>query len=159
MLIIAYQKLNFSFRGCRCLSKSRIKTERKESDLNLFRPCLRSEKKIKTYSVILDNIGAFGRISGKRMEEMEIYWIIETTQTTVLLKAARILKRVLENCEDIVKTCSLHWNAPVGTNNILSLPEKRKYVEYDDRMWPFLRALGKIWVEKLEEEKLFRKAH
>lgn len=47
MLIIVYQKLNFSFRGCRCLSQSQIKTGRKEPDLHLFKPCLRSEKKLK----------------------------------------------------------------------------------------------------------------
>ena len=45
-------------------------------------------------------IGAFGTVTKgllKGLEDLEVGGRVETTQTTTLLKTARILRRVLEN--------------------------------------------------------------
>ena len=38
----------------------------------------------------------------RELEELEIGGRIETIQTTVLLRSARILRKVLETCEDML---------------------------------------------------------
>ena len=50
-------------------------------------------------------IGAFGIITKgllKRLEDLEVGGRMETIQTTVSLKTARILRRVLEAWEDLL---------------------------------------------------------
>ena len=56
-------------------------------------------------AVIAIIVGAFGTVSKgfeKRLEEMEINGKIETIPTTVLLRPARILRRVKEIREDLL---------------------------------------------------------
>ena len=55
-------------------------------------------------TIILIVIGAFGTVTKgllKGMEDLEVGDLVETIQTTALLKTARILRRVLE----IEETC------------------------------------------------------
>ena len=63
-------------------------------------------------------IGAFGTVTKgllKGLEDLEVGGRVETIQTTVLLKTARILRRVLETWGDLLslnfqwKTNSLRW--------------------------------------------------
>ena len=57
-------------------------------------------------------IGAFGTITKgllKGQEDLEIVGRAETTQTTALLKTARILRRVLETWGDFL-SLNLQWN-------------------------------------------------
>ena len=63
-------------------------------------------------------IGAFGTITKgllKGLEDLEFGGRVETIQTTVLLRTARILRRVLETWVDLLslklqwKTICLHW--------------------------------------------------
>ena len=63
-------------------------------------------------------IGAFGRVTKgllKDLEDLEVGNLVETIQTTALLKTARILRRVLETWGDLLslnlqwKTISLRW--------------------------------------------------
>ena len=63
-------------------------------------------------------IGAFGTVTKgllKGLEDLEVGDQVETTQTTALLKTARILRRVLETWGDWLslklqwKTISLRW--------------------------------------------------
>ena len=46
---------------------------------------------------------------GKRLEDLEIRGHVETIQTT-LLRSARILRRVLETCADLL-SLKLQWEA------------------------------------------------
>ena len=53
--------------------------------------------------VIPIGVGALGAVpKEKRPEELEIRGRIETIQMTVLFKSARILRRVLETCGDLL---------------------------------------------------------
>ena len=63
-------------------------------------------------------ICAFGTVTKgllKGLEDLEVGDREETIQTTAILKTARILRRVLETCEDLLslklqwKTISLRW--------------------------------------------------
>ena len=63
-------------------------------------------------------IGAFGTVSKglfKGLEDLEFGSLVETIQTKALLKTARILRRFLETCGDLLslnlqlKTSSLRW--------------------------------------------------
>ena len=50
-------------------------------------------------------IGAFGTVTKgllKGPEDLEVGGQVETIQTTALLRTARILRRVLETCEDLL---------------------------------------------------------
>ena len=50
-------------------------------------------------------IGTFGTVTKrllKRLEELEVGELVETIQTTALLKTDRILRRVLETPEDFL---------------------------------------------------------
>ena len=56
-------------------------------------------------------IGALGTITKgllKDLEDLEVGGRVETIQTTVLLRTARILKRVLENWGDLL-SLKLQW--------------------------------------------------
>ena len=56
-------------------------------------------------------IGAFGTVTKgllKDLEDMEVGGRAETIQTTVLLRTARILRRVLETWGDLL-SLSLQW--------------------------------------------------
>ena len=63
-------------------------------------------------------IGALGTITKgllKGLEDLEVGGRVETTETTALLRTARILRRVLETWVDLLslkllwKTISLYW--------------------------------------------------
>ena len=56
-------------------------------------------------------IGAFGTIAKgllKGLEDLEVGGRVETIQMTVLLRTARILRRVLETCGDLL-SLKLQW--------------------------------------------------
>ena len=63
-------------------------------------------------------IGAFGTVTKgllKGLENLEVVGRVATIQTTVIMKTARILRRVLETWEDLLspnlqwKTITLRW--------------------------------------------------
>ena len=63
-------------------------------------------------------IGALDKVTkglSKGLEDLEVGGRVETTQTTALLRTARILRRVLETWGDLLslklqgKTISEHW--------------------------------------------------
>ena len=50
-------------------------------------------------------IGVFGTVTKgllKGLEDLEVGGRVETIQTTVLLRMTRILRKVLETCEDLL---------------------------------------------------------
>ena len=56
-------------------------------------------------------IGAFGTVTKgllKGLEDLEVGGLVETIQTTALLKTARILRRVLETWGDLL-SLNLPW--------------------------------------------------
>ena len=56
-------------------------------------------------TIIPNVIGAFGTVTKgllKGLEDLEVGERVETIQTTVLLKTARILRRILETWEDLL---------------------------------------------------------
>ena len=64
-------------------------------------------------TVIPIMIGAFGTVSKGLLEELEVLEVggqVETIQTTALLRTARILRRVLETCRDLL-SLKLQWKA------------------------------------------------
>ena len=78
-------------------------SEKKDKYLDLAREL----KKIWNMKVTIIPIviGAFGTITKgllKGLEDLEIGSRVETIQTTALLKTARILRRVLETCGDLL---------------------------------------------------------
>ena len=65
-------------------------------------------RKVKIIPIV---IGAFGTVTEgllKGMEDLEVGSRVETIQTTVLLKTARILRRVLETWGDLL-SLNLQW--------------------------------------------------
>ena len=71
--------------------------EKKNKYLDLAREM--KKLRIIKVTIILIVIGAFGTVTKgllKRLEDMEVGGRVETIQTTALLRAARILRRVLE---------------------------------------------------------------
>ena len=84
--------------------RAKIKeNEKKSKYLNLARE-LKKLWNMKV-TVIPIVIGAFGTISKclvRRLEELEIGGRAESLQTTGLLRSARILRRVLETCGDLL---------------------------------------------------------
>ena len=70
--------------------------------------------------------GAFGTVTKgllKGLEDLEVGGRVETIQTTALLKTARILRRVLDTCRDLLslklqwKTISVSWCEKNYNNN------------------------------------------
>ena len=65
-----------------------------------------------TVTIILIVIGAFGTVTKRLLnglEDIEVVRREETIQITTLLKTARILRRVLETCGDLL-SLYLQWN-------------------------------------------------
>ena len=64
--------------------------------------------KVTMISIVVGGLRRVPRGLEKRLEKLMIKRRIETMQTTAVLKSARIIKRVLETCKDLlspVKTC------------------------------------------------------
>ena len=62
-------------------------------------------------AIIPSVIGAFGAVTKgllKGIEDLEVGGRVETTQTTALLRTARILRRVLETWGDLL-SLKFHW--------------------------------------------------
>ena len=83
--------------------------EKKDKYLDLAREL----KKLWTMQVTIIPIviGAFGTVTKgllKGLEDLEIGWRVETIQTTVLLRTARILRRALETWGDL-SSLRLQW--------------------------------------------------
>ena len=71
----------------------------------------RELKKLWNMQVIVIVIGAFGTVTKgllKGLEHLEVGGRVETTQTTALLRKARILRRVLETWGDLL-SLKLQW--------------------------------------------------
>ena len=80
----------------------------KESEKNnKYLDLVRELKKLRTMkvTVIAIVLGALGTVTKglvKGLEDLAIKGRVETIQTTVLLRRARILRRVLETCGDLL---------------------------------------------------------
>ena len=59
-------------------------------------------------SVVVGAIKTVSKGSAKRLEELEIRGRIDTIQTTVFLRSARILRRVLESWRNLL-SLNLQW--------------------------------------------------
>ena len=77
--------------------------EKKDKYLDLAREWKKQwNMKVTTIPIL---IGAFGTVTKgllKGLEDLEVGDRVETIQTTALLKTARILRRVLETCGDLL---------------------------------------------------------
>ena len=66
-------------------------------------------------------IGAFGTVTKgllKGLEDLEVGVLEETIQTTAFLKTAKILRRVLETCTDLLSLkLTLMWKTLMNNNN------------------------------------------
>ena len=91
--------------------------EKRDKYLDLARELKKKKWNMKV-TIIPIVIGAFGTVTKglfKGLEDLEVGDRVETIQTTALLKTARILRRVLETCGDLLslklqwKTISLRW--------------------------------------------------
>ena len=83
--------------------------EKKEKYLNLARE-LKKLWNMKV-SIVPIVIGAFATVTEgllKGLEDLEVCGLVETIQTTALLKTARILRRVLETWGDLL-SLKLQW--------------------------------------------------
>ena len=83
--------------------------EKKDKYLNLTRELKKLwNMNVKIIPIV---IGAFGTVTKellKSLEDLEVGKRVETTQTTTLLRTARILRRVLETWVDS-PSLKLHW--------------------------------------------------
>ena len=104
-------------------------------------------------------IGAFGTVTKwllKGLEDLEVGGRVETTQTTPLLRTARILRRVLETWGDLL-LLSLQWCEKLWVNNNnrickivdFAVPAdhriKLKECEKKDKYLDLARELKKMW--------------
>ena len=118
-LIIINKKKKENLKNCRlcCPGRPRNKTERMWTE---YHDLARELKKLWNMKVTIIPIviGAFGTVTKellKGLEDLEVGGRVETNQTTVLLKTARILRRVLETWGNFLslnlqwKTISLRW--------------------------------------------------
>ena len=84
-------------------------SEKKDKDLDLAREVkLVWNMKV---TIIPIRIGTFGTVTKgllKKLENLEVRGRVETIQTTVLLRTARILRRVLETWGDLL-SLKLKW--------------------------------------------------
>ena len=71
--------------------------------------------KVTFESIVIGALGIVTEGSVKGLDDLEIRGRVEIIQTTKLLRSARILRRVLETCGDLLslklqwKTISYHW--------------------------------------------------
>ena len=83
--------------------------EKKDKDLDLARE-LKKLWNMKV-TIILIVTGAFGTVTKgllKGLEDLEVGGRVQTTQTTAVLRTARILRIVLETCGDLL-SLTLQW--------------------------------------------------
>ena len=74
-------------------------------------------------------IGAFGTVTKgllKELEDLEVGWRVETIQTTILLRTAGILRRVLETWGDPSEKPSA--NADMNSSNELIIIMRYKLI-------------------------------
>ena len=64
--------------------------------------------KVTIVPIVIDALGTVTKGLLKGLEDLEIGGRVETIQTTALLRTARILRRVLETCGDLL-SLKLQW--------------------------------------------------
>ena len=64
--------------------------------------------KVTIVPIVIDALGTITKGLLKGLENLEIGGQLETIQTTALLRTARILRRVLETCGDLL-SLKLQW--------------------------------------------------
>ena len=85
-------------------------------------------------TVLLIDVGTLEAVPKnleKRLGEVDIRWIIATNQTMALLKSARILRRDLETCGDLLSLVIYHQLKPVWWT-------RKEYLNSFKNKYPFI---------------------
>ena len=108
------QQKKYNFQNCQlfCPGGHWInlkESEKKDKYLDLARGLKkRWNMKVTIVPIVIGALGPITKGLLKSMEDLKVGGRVETIQTTALLRTARILRRVLETCEDLL-SLGLQW--------------------------------------------------